>query len=166
MDSKLFRIHAKMDFTGKNTLRHGFKESLSYVRKFSTTATIGAVVVRHPENNIAISPWRKSANHHGKNQPPNLGSGTGQSHKRSSPLRRFSSGSKARCLRSAVPPTGGCRPRKGLPFSHRLICKTRNTHICFFRHLRQARPDSGGGLTPRNIILPVVGITTSRHENF
>ena len=60
----------------------------------------------------------------------------------------------------------GMSADEGLALFNRLISKTRNTRTCFSRRRRQAQPDLGGGLTPINTILPVVGTTTTRQRNF
>ena len=70
--------------------------------------------------------------------------------------------SKERCPCSAAPTDTGMSAAEGLALFTPADLQDPNTHTHFFRRRRQAQPDSGGGLTPRNTILPAVGTTTIR----
>ena len=166
VDSKLLPSFAKMHFAVRADSDAVRKSACLNFRNPLKEPQLTQSLIDVPKEKIEISPWRKSAKLQRKGQPPNVRSGKSLPNRRSNRLRRFSFGSKERCLRLAARRTRACRRTKGLRFLHRLICKTRSIRTCFSRHHRRAQPDLGGGSTHRNTILPAVGIITTRQGNF
>ena len=114
VDSKLLPRFAKMHFAVRTDSDAVERVLVLSFRNPLKDPQLTQSLIDVPKEKIEISPWRKSAKLQRKGQPPNVRSGKSLPNRRSNRLRRFSFGSKERCLHLAGSKDTGMSADEGL----------------------------------------------------